>query len=984
MDARLRGLVRRGAAVLAATWRRDPYGKPVLSLPVLFFLFFLLTLLTAPGIGSILRGLREVPVGEPFTVLAGFAVSLLALARHRTLRDPFSRAVAAGFFGASVLNWAWLLLRVLRGTTGLPGTLALQLPQAHFYLTSLFPLLVLTAVLFGLREGRRPAPPSPLLLLVGSATGALTLGALLVAAAPLLALLGRPDSTPLLRQGVALPIFLLALLVAGQCLVRQSDDPDPVRDALAFFALMTAATYLLVALPLPSPVPLWVVFRGSRMLAASGVLTCLLAEHAALLARERRHSEEVSRLGVLGVLVSGSLDVDRVLQAAVDGAWSLLRASGSTLALTDPDSESAELRATAGAAVAVQGARVPVRESLIGKVILENRPAVYADVRREPGAYRPVAERLRMVSAAIVPLAVQGRVLGALVVYREAPGTPGFAPADLDLLIRFGNQAAVAIGNAGLYEERQRAVAALEERTRELAQSEERHRLLAENAQDAIVTADEEGRILLFNRMAEEIFGYSRQEVWGKNVALLMPAEVIGRHREGLARYRATGRSRLVGGPPVEMVGIRKDGREFPLELTLSAARRGPHLEFTAIIRDTTERRRIGAELEARTLRLRERTRELEEANRQLAEVSRHKSEFLANVSHELRTPLNAVVGFGELLADEAAGPLTTKQREYLRTISDGAAQLHHLINDILDLSKVEAGRLALHLSEFVLAEALEGAVAGVGGQAAQKDLRLEVENDPRLPTIAADGLRFRQILGNLLSNAVKFTPPGGRIRVVAVLRAPDTVQITVQDTGIGVAPEDCVRIFRPFEQVDAALARGQGGTGLGLAITKRLVELHGGRIWVESPGRGQGSTFAFTLPLGRPAIKPKVLVVDDDETVASAVAETIRSLGYRVEVATDGWDALTRIEEEVPDLIVLDLKMPLLSGKEVLERIRAHERTRQVRVILLTGHLEDPESLESLHPDAFLTKPFSLPILRDAIQALLQRQEREERRPPG
>ncbi|HEV8662161.1 MAG TPA: ATP-binding protein [Candidatus Methylomirabilis sp.] len=974
------GLLWRAAGVLAATWRRPPYGKLVLTLPVLFFL---LALATAPAIGGSLRALREFPIGEPLVVVAGFAVSLLALARHRTLRDPLSRAVAAGFFGASALNWVWLLLRLLRASTGLPGTLAAALPQAHFYLTSVCPLFVLTAVLLGLRPSRRPAlPASPLLLLAGSAAGALALGALVVGAVPVLALLGEPASTPLLRLGLGLPILFLAVLVAGRCLARQIADPDLLRDAIAFFALMTAGTYLAVILPLSSPAPLWFVFRASRMLTASGVLYCLLAEHAALLARERRHSEELLRLGVLGILVTSSLDVDRVLQSAVDGSWSLLRASGGRGVLYDPSSETLELRATAGAAAPLKGTRVPLGESLMGKAILENRAGIYADIRREPGAYLVAGARLHPVSAVVAPLAVQGRVLGAIGVYREGPATPGFGSADLDLLIRFANQAAVAIANAQLYDEGQRMTAALEQRTRELAESGERHRLLAENAQDAIVTADEEGRILLFNRKAEEVFGYGRQEVWGKNVTLLMPAEVIGRHREGLARYRATGRSRLVGGPPVELLGVRKDGREFPLELTLSAARRGPHLELTAIIRDITERKRVEAELEARTVRLREQTRELEEANRLLAETSRHKSGFLANVSHELRTPLNAVVGFGELLTDEAAGPLTAKQREYLRHILDGADQLLHLINDILDLSKVEAGRMALHLSEFVLSEALEAAVAAVGAQAAQKGLHVDVHTDPILPTIVADGLRFRQILANLLSNAVKFTPPGGRVSVAASLRPPDTVLVTVQDTGMGIAPEDAIRIFRPFEQVDATLAREQGGTGLGLPISKRLVELHGGRIWVESAGPGQGSTFSFTLPLGRPAIKPKVLVVDDDETVASAVAEIIRSLGYRVEVATDGWHALTRIEEEVPDLIVLDLKMPLLSGKEVLERVRAHERTRHVRVILLTGHLEDPESLESLHPDAFLTKPFSLPILRDAIQALLQRQEREERRP--
>jgi signal transduction histidine kinase len=239
---------------------------------------------------------------------------------------------------------------------------------------------------------------------------------------------------------------------------------------------------------------------------------------------------------------------------------------------------------------------------------------------------------------------------------------------------------------------------------------------------------------------------------------------------------------------------------------------------------------------------------ELEDKRQELEAASRHKSEFLANMSHELRTPLNAIIGFSEVLGERMFGELNDKQSEYVQDILSSGRHLLALINDILDLSKVEAGRMELELSRFDLPAAIGSAVILVRERATRHGLALELSVDDRLGPFVGDERKIRQVLLNLLSNAVKFTPEGGRIQVRAA-PADGAVEISVSDTGIGIAPEDQEAIFQEFRQVGTDYARKREGTGLGLALARRFVDLHGGRIWVKSRP-GEGSTFTFTLPV--------------------------------------------------------------------------------------------------------------------------------------
>jgi signal transduction histidine kinase len=245
---------------------------------------------------------------------------------------------------------------------------------------------------------------------------------------------------------------------------------------------------------------------------------------------------------------------------------------------------------------------------------------------------------------------------------------------------------------------------------------------------------------------------------------------------------------------------------------------------------------------------LQARNREIEDKSGQLEAASRHKSKFLANMSHELRTPLNAILGFSEVLAERMFGEVNEKQAEYLQDILSSGRHLLSLINDILDLSKVEAGRLELELGRFHLPTALDNALTLVRERATRHGITLTQSVDPRVGDVVADERKVKQILLNLLSNAVKFTPEGGRVGLIATAAA-DGITIAVSDTGIGIAPEDQAAIFEEFRQVGREDARKQEGTGLGLTLARKFVELHGGRIWVQSHV-GQGSTFSFTLPV--------------------------------------------------------------------------------------------------------------------------------------
>jgi PAS domain S-box-containing protein len=378
---------------------------------------------------------------------------------------------------------------------------------------------------------------------------------------------------------------------------------------------------------------------------------------------------------------------------------------------------------------------------------------------------------------------------------------------------------------------------------------ESRFRKLLEAAPDAILEVNPEGRIMLLNEAAERMFGYNRGELLGLNVENLVPAAMRDGHAQHRASYANRPKTRPMG-TGLELQGQRKDGSLFPVEISLSPNWIGS-LHVIASVRDITERKlvedRIRVLREQYTAELTAKNEQLEARNLEVEQANRLKNEFLASMSHELRTPLHTIIGFSELLTEQLEGPLNEKQHRFVGHILQDARHLLELINEILDISKIESGRLELKCETVDFNHCVEDVLGGIRHLAATKNLTLENKNSFQ-HALYADRLRMKEILYNLLSNAVKFTPEGGTVWVEST-HDNRFLHVSVCDTGIGIPENEQSSIFDKFYQVEDAKRGGREGTGLGLAITKHLVELHGGSISVESRP-GQGSRFNLTFPL--------------------------------------------------------------------------------------------------------------------------------------
>ena len=469
---------------------------------------------------------------------------------------------------------------------------------------------------------------------------------------------------------------------------------------------------------------------------------------------------------------------------------------------------------------------------------------------------------------------------------------------------------------------------------------EKRFRELLEAAPDAIMQVDAEGRIILLNRVTEDMFGYTRDELLGQPVEVLIPQELHARHAEHRAHYRQHPMTRTMGSG-LALEGIRKDGSRFPVEISLSPSRSAEGFRVTAIIRDTTERRiaeeRLRKVREEYTQRLAETNAELEMTNRELERANRLKSEFLASMSHELRTPLHTIIGFSELLAEELEGPLNEKQQRFVQHIHTDSLHLLELINDVLDISKIEADRLELRPEAFDFTALVAESLASVRSLAEAKSHTLETALD--VPTaVEADRLRIKQVLVNLLSNAIKFTPEGGRIRLEA--RVQDAFRRGFRGGHRRRNSPGRARVH--LRQVSSGGCDDQGRSRRHGAWAWRsqnvwwnsMAEVFGCKA---SPSKG--STFSFyASPRNRPDASAekdsrrmkKVLVADDKATGRELVRTVLENSGHQVFEASDGEQAVAEARRIHPDLIILDIHMPGLDGFGVIEKLRREEGFRR------------------------------------------------------
>lgn len=481
----------------------------------------------------------------------------------------------------------------------------------------------------------------------------------------------------------------------------------------------------------------------------------------------------------------------------------------------------------------------------------------------------------------------------------------------------------------------------LEARARQVRENDSRKAAMMNAALDCIITADANGRIIEYNPAAERVFGLEQGEILTRNLGDLL---VLPDYRKSasLHAYLTTAYA-LPLGKRLELQGHHRRTGLFPADVSLVAIKIDGAPGYAAFVRDLTEQK-AGEESLLRGILL-------EEENRRVLEASRLKSEFLANMSHELRTPLNAIIGFAELLYDGQVTPDMPQFKDFMQDILTSGQHLLQLINDVLDLSKVEAGRLEFHPEHTDLDQIVAESIGILRPLAAQRRLTVAHQVDHSIDTVFVDRARLKQVLYNYLSNAIKFTPEQGRVDVVVSAEGGDRFRVAVRDTGIGISAADVQRLFVEFNQLEAGAAKKHQGTGLGLALTKRLIEAQGGTVGVDStPGRG--STFFAVLPRqatkGTPLAGPRsiaslragapaVLVIEDNQADQDAIVRALVDAGFQVETATTRAQAAVKLASQTFDAITLDLILPDASGVDVLGDLRASSRNRDVPVVIIT-----------------------------------------------
>jgi PAS domain S-box-containing protein len=517
-----------------------------------------------------------------------------------------------------------------------------------------------------------------------------------------------------------------------------------------------------------------------------------------------------------------------------------------------------------------------------------------------------------------------------------------------------------------------------------LRTSEETMRAVINTAVDGVMIIDGKGLVRIYNSACQRLFGYAADEVVGNNVRMLMPAPYRAEHDAYLGNYQSSGVRKIIGSGR-EVVGQRKDGSTFPMELSVGETFAEGEKLYVGIIRDITERQRA---IEAVT------------SARQAEEANRAKSDFLATMSHELRTPMNGILGMNGLLLDT---PLTAEQRSYAEAVQSSGETLMTLLNNLLDLSKIEAGRFELYDRAFDPVDVLDGIATIWEPQAQRKGLDFFVSKDLRgIFQLVGDPDRLRQILVNLVSNAVKFTAAGFvalRVKREGGAGTRVLLRFEVKDSGIGIDEEVQGRLFRKFEQADATTARTYGGSGLGLAICREIASLMGGDIGVIShPGRG--STFWATVPFDMVQVDStgeatvggtvshqavpaaatgalRILVAEDHPYNQKLMLARLGGAGHRVTVANNGAEAVERARNEPFDLILMDVRMPEMDGIEATAHIRRLPHPfGAVPIVAVTAHAMrgDRERYIEAGMDDYVSKPVDFIALTQLMDKVIER----------
>lgn len=640
-----------------------------------------------------------------------------------------------------------------------------------------------------------------------------------------------------------------------------------------------------------------------------------------------------------------------------------------------------------------------------GKILLKDKGLVATAVRQGELIYVPdvtldsrcTPDNTYTLSEMVIPLRAYNNIIGAIVL--QSPHKDGFDERARRIIAVFTENAGLALETVRLYDELRYHTQELElqinERNRierALRTSEQQYKQLVENATDIIYRTDAEGYCTYANPVTLHTLGYTDEnDLIGRHFTDFIHPD----HKRMLVQAYNNQQTEKTPNTYIEFVALNKDQDKIWLGQNVQLiTKQGNVVGFQAMARDITKRRETED-------KLRVRSNELNATNAKLAKALRAKDEFLANMSHELRTPLNAILGKAEILLEGLHGTLTEKQEASIKVISDSGNHLLELINDILDMAKIEAGKIQLDIQKVSLLNVCESSLQFVRQTAYKKEIRLKADIDPKLKTCLSDERRLKQILINLLSNAVKFTPTGGEVGL-NVLNDPegDAIQFQVWDTGIGISTEDMDQLFQPFMQLDSSLARSHEGTGLGLSLVYRLTEMHGGSVSLESQV-GVGSCFTITLPntpqlnaaqlqaLARkdrkkfapkqldnyaPGEEPLILLVEDNETSVKTVLEYLPVWGYRLAMAHSGTEALQRAQEVRPDIILMNIQIPELDGLTVIRQLRREAMFNNTPIVTLTALAMPGDRDRCLEAGAneYLSKPIQLRKLVTVVSDLL------------
>ena len=530
--------------------------------------------------------------------------------------------------------------------------------------------------------------------------------------------------------------------------------------------------------------------------------------------KSHRWTHELASLLAVAKTATQSLDPDKVLNDTLDESLELLGFKVGYIRIFNPEDGGLVVRAARGLSSPEFLRNVVPLESheSVGKLVFATRePYISPNIKKDSRFRHGFMAREGLVSAAFVPIISKEHVLGLMMV--GSSKVHRFSKREISLLQAFGSQLGSALENAQLYEEVNKGKAYIEN--------------LVDNAGDAIISTDLEDRILTWNRGAEAILGYAKEEAVGQHLSMLVPAERFHELVEIRERVESSDAIR-----DLEVLSRKKDGTGICLSLSVSAIKDvdGQTVGFLRIAKDITEKRRY---------------------EERLQDLDRLKSDFVSNVSHELRTPLTAIKGSVDNMLDGLTGGLNEKQTRYLTRIKSNSDRLTRLINDLLDLSRIEAG-ITLRRSRVCVSALAREVIETLRPVAAEKSVDIELNSQNEMIHSWADADRITEVMMNLLGNAIKFTSAPGKVAVSVRMNGNGSVIISVADTGPGIAQGEAARVFDKFYQVTQAERQKTRGTGLGLSIAKALVEMHGGKIWLES-AEGRGSTFIFTLPAEHP-----------------------------------------------------------------------------------------------------------------------------------